>query len=125
MMALAATGREQAAQRMLDGMRAFGAGEGTVARIVSRVALPVCEAALAHRRGEHARAVGLMRPVLDDMYQLGGSHAQQDVLVQLYLDSAMKAERADEVRAVLARAARAVPLGARVGYAEAARQYMH
>ncbi len=124
MMALAATGREQAAQRMLDGMRAFGAGEGTVARIVSRVALPVCEAALAHRRGEYAGAVGLMRPVLGDMYQLGGSHAQQDVLVQLYLDSAMKAERPDEVRAVLARAARAVPLGARVGYAEAARRYM-
>jgi hypothetical protein len=63
--------------------------------------------------------------VLDDMYQLGGSHAQQDVLVQLYLDSAMKAERADEVRAVLARAARAAPLSARVGYAEAARQYIH
>jgi tetratricopeptide (TPR) repeat protein len=124
MMALAATGREQAAQRMLDGMRAFGAGEGTVARIVSRVALPVCEAALAHRRGEYAGAVGLMRPVLGDMYQLGGSHAQQDVLVQLYLDSAMKAERPDEVRAVLARAARAAPLGARVGYAEAARRYM-
>ena len=30
MMALAATGRDAAARRMLEGMRAFGAGEGTV-----------------------------------------------------------------------------------------------
>ena len=125
MMALAAAGREQSAQRMLGGMRAFATGEGTVARIVSRVALPVCEAVLAHRRGEHAQAVGRMRLVLDDMHQLGGSHAQQDVLLQLYFDSAVKAGRGEDVRAVLARAARDAPLSGRVGYAEAARQYMH
>ena len=90
MMALAATGRDDAARRMLDAMRAFAAGEGTVARIVGRIALPVCEAVLAHRRGEHARAVDLMRPVLGEMHRLGGSHAQQDVLMQLFLDSAVK-----------------------------------
>ena len=55
MMALAATGREASARRMLDAMRAFGSGDGTVARIVRGVALPVCEAVLAHSRGEHAR----------------------------------------------------------------------
>src|ERR1041385_8068088 len=104
MMALAAAGRDDAARRMLDGMRAFGSGEGTVHRIVGGVALPVCEATLAHRRGEHARVVALMRPVLDDMHQLGGSHAQQDVLMQLFLDSAVKADCADDVRLILRRA---------------------
>ena len=49
--------RDAAAQRMLDAMRAFGAGEGTVRAIVGQVALPICEAVLAHRRGDHARAV--------------------------------------------------------------------
>ena len=78
---------------------------GPCTRIVRDVALPVCEAVLAHRRGEHARAVDLMRPVLADMHQLGGSHAQQDVLMQLFLDSAVKADCADDV-AILAQASR-------------------
>ena len=120
MMALAATGREAAARRMLDGMRDFGSTEGTVNRIVGRIALPVCEAALAHRRGEYLRTVDLMRPVLDDMHQLGGSHAQQDVLMQLFLDAAIKAERADDVRLILRRAERGdADVAARAGYANA------
>jgi tetratricopeptide (TPR) repeat protein len=126
MMALAATGREAAAGRMLEGMAAFAAGEGTVQRIVGAVALPICQATLAHRRGEHGRAVGLMRPVLDDMHRLGGSHAQQDVLMQLFLESAVKADCTDEVRLILKRAGRNHgDLTARVGYAPAARQFVH
>jgi tetratricopeptide (TPR) repeat protein len=126
MMALAATGRDEAARRMLDGMRAFGAGEGTVMRIVGRVALPVCEAVLAHRRGEYARTLDLLRPVLDDMHQLGGSHAQQDVLMQLFLDSAVKADCADDVRLILRRAGRSDGnIKDRVGYAQAATQFAH
>jgi len=121
MMALAASGRDAAAQRMLDGMRAFGTGEGAVAKIVGQVAVPVCQAALAHRKGDHKRAVDLMRPVLGEMYRLGGSHAQQDVLMQLFLDSAVKADCADDARFILEKAARGGDLSKRVGYAGAAR----
>lgn len=125
MMALAAAGREDAARRMLDAISA-GEGQGTVAHIVSRVALPVCEAVLAHRRGEHARAVGLMRPVLGDMYKLGGSHAQQDVLMQLFLDCAVRADCADDVSLILTRAGRpGADLKSRIGYAQAALQFEH
>ena len=125
MMALAATGREAAARRLLAAMREFGAGAGTVARIVGSVAVPVCEAVLAHRQGDCARAVELMRPVLDPMRALGGSHAQQDVLEQLFLDAALKAERADDVRLALARARRRykTPLEQRIGYEDAARRF--
>jgi hypothetical protein len=84
MMALAATRRDEAAQRMLAAMRAAGHGTGAVARVIGSIAVPVCEAVLAHRRGEYIRAVELMKPVLDEMYRLGGSHAQQDVLEQLF-----------------------------------------
>lgn len=45
----------------------------------------------------------LMRPILGEMYRLGGSHAQQDVLERLFLDSAVKANRSDDVRLMLAR----------------------
>ena len=126
MMALAAAGRDDAAQRMLGAMRDAGRGEGTVTRIVGGVALPVSEAVLAHRRGEHARALDLMRPVLGDMYQLGGSHAQQDVLLQLFLDSAVKADCADDVRLILRRAGRSDgDFAQRVGYAQVAAQFAH
>jgi tetratricopeptide (TPR) repeat protein len=125
MMALAATGRDEAAARMLDAMRASGQTGTTVGAIVGDVAVPVCEAVLAHRRGEAARAVELMRPVLDDMYRLGGSHAQQDVLEQLFLDAAVKAGSADDVRLLLARVKRyPVPPHGRVGYADAAKIYL-
>jgi tetratricopeptide (TPR) repeat protein len=126
MMALAASGRDTAALRMIEGMRAFGREEGTVRRIVRNVALPICEAVLAHRRGEHARALATMRPVLGEMYQLGGSHAQQDVLMQLFLDSAVKADCADDVRLILDHARRAgFELNERLGYAPAVRQFVH
>ena len=64
-----------------------------------------------------------MRPVLDDMHRLGGSHAQQDVLNQLFLDSAVKAGRAEDIRLILARVAdqHGAPQTQRVGYADAAR----
>ena len=127
MMALAATGREEAAARMLEAMRAFAAGREPAAAIVGDIAVPICAAVLAHRRGEPARAVALMRPVLDAMYRLGGSHAQQDVLEQLFLDAALKADRADDVRLLLARVAarHPVPPERRAGYADAAKLYLH
>ncbi|MBV8752678.1 MAG: tetratricopeptide repeat protein [Hyphomicrobiales bacterium] len=126
MMALAATGREDTARRMLDGMHAFAGNGTTTGRIVGDIAVPICQAVLAHRRGEAARAVSLIRPVLDDMHRLGASHAQQDVLEQLFLDAAMKADSADDVRRLLARVARhPVPPHGRVGYAEAAKIYLH
>jgi len=121
MMALAACGRYAAGNRMLQAMRVFGDGEDTLAPIVRDVALPICEAVLAHRTGNAGRAVDLMRPVLETMHRLGGSHAQQDVLLQLYLDAALKAKRVDDLRRALVRAARdkPLPLAERVGYAAA------
>jgi hypothetical protein len=94
-------------------------------RVVRDVALPVSWAVLAHGRGEYARALDLMRPVLGDMYRLGGSHAQQDVLMQLFLDAAVKADCADDVRLILRRTGRTDgDLRERVGYAEAT-QFAH
>ena len=124
MMALAACGREAAAARMLDALRSFGDRQETLAPIVREVALPICEAVFAHRRGDYARSVDLMRPVLGTMFQLGGSHAQQDVLEQLFLDAALKANQVADAQQLLARVAgaKSVPLVQRVAYAAAAAQ---
>lgn len=127
MMALAATGRFQAAARMLDAMREAARGPGTVAPILRESAIPVCEAVLAHARGDHADAVAAMRPALGVMHRMGGSHAQQDVLEQLFLDAAIKAGAEEDARMLLERVAGRHPVAPerRVGYAQAARSVRH
>jgi len=122
MMALAATGRYATAGRMLEGMRSFAQNPGITASLGACYALPICEAVLAHGRGEFARAVETMRPALGDMCQLSGSHAQQDVLEQLYLDAAMRAEVHDDARSLLEHVAgrHKVPPERRIEYANAA-----
>lgn len=88
MMALAATGRAAAAHAMLANLR------GSDSAVMREVAAPVCEALLAHRRGQHGLVIALMAPVLGRLRELGGSHAQRDVLVQIFSDSNRRAQRA-------------------------------
>ncbi len=119
MMALAATERNDAGRRMLDGMRDYAASEdGINGRLVGTLALPVSEAVLAHGQHRYAAAVAVMRPVIGEMYQLGGSHAQQDVLEQVFLDSALKAGLENDVQLMLERVSgrHPVPPDRRVGY---------
>jgi hypothetical protein len=126
MMALAAAGRREAAARMLEAMRGYANGGGTVAALVRGCAIPVAEAVLAHGEGRYADAVEVMRPALGGMYRLGGSHAQQDVLEQLFLDAALRAGLEDDVRMVLERVAgqRPLPPERWAGWREAAQHYL-
>ena len=122
LMALTATGRTAAAQRMIEAMRAFAKGRGTVPPIVRDYVLPIAEAQLAHAAGRHAEAVALMRPAIGGMYRLGGSHTQQDVLEQLFVDAALKAGSTADIRLALERVAgrRAIPPERFIGWREAA-----
>jgi tetratricopeptide (TPR) repeat protein len=110
MMALAATRRFDAAERMLDGMRTFGQGAATAATVVRDHALPISEAILARAKGDIGRALTAMRPALDGMELLGGSHAQQDVLQQLFLDCAQKAGSASDAQRVIEHVRRIYPI---------------
>jgi hypothetical protein len=122
MMALTATGRTEAAGRMLEAVRAFGGGSGTIAPIVRDYALPVCEALVAHRAGRSAEAVALMRPALGGMHRLGGSHAQQDVLEQIFVDAALKADAGADLHLIVERVTgrRAIPPARMIGWRAAA-----
>jgi hypothetical protein len=62
-----------------------------------------------------------MRPALAGMNRLGGSHAQQDVLEQLFLDCAVRARRTGDIDALVARVSSRfpVPPDRRQGYAGA------
>jgi tetratricopeptide (TPR) repeat protein len=121
MMALAATGRDSAAKAMLAAMQDFAASSQPIARLVRDIALPVTAAVFANGQGRHNEALTLMRPVVGAMYRMGGSHAQQDVLEQVFLDSALKAASAGDVQMMLERVAgrHPIPPTRRRGYAMA------
>ena len=122
LMALTATRRTAVAERMIEAMRAFAKGAGTVPPIVRDYVLPIAEAQLAHAAGRHAEAVALMRPAVGGMYRLGGSHTQQDVLEQLFVDAALKAGSTMDIRLALERVAgrRAISPERFVGWRDAA-----
>ena len=124
MMALTGAGRLNKAQSMLEAMRVVAVqNSGTVPPLVRNYALPICEALLANAKGEPAQAVALMAPTIGGMYQLGGSHAQQDVLEQVFLDAALKAKDAEAACLLLERVAGRHPVSPerRVGYREEAK----
>ncbi len=86
--------------------------------LVRAYALPIAEAILARAKGDPGRACDLMRPALAGMSRLGGSHAQQDVLEQFFLDCAVEARRKDDVARLIERVRRRFPVAPekRMGY---------
>jgi hypothetical protein len=123
MMAIAAARRFETGGRMLEAMRGYATTAGTInARLVADYALPVSEAVMLRARGDPAAAVRVMRPAIGGMYRLGGSHAQQDVFEQLFLDCAAAAGSNDDVALILSRVAgrHPVPPERRMGYKHAA-----
>ena len=109
-MALAADGRFAAAERLIEGV---GAMEGaTLGPVATGLALPVCRAAVHHRRGEWADTVRLMMPVRGDLWRLGASHAQRDVLWQMLVDAARKAGNDEAVAALMVELTASRPVAA-------------
>ncbi len=121
-MALTASGRTEAAERMIAGMREFGQGHGTMAPIVRDYAVPISEALVALKAGRATEAVALMRPALGGMYRLGGSHAQQDVLEQIFAEAALQSDSAEDLRLIVERVSgrRQLPPQRSIGWRKAA-----
>lgn len=99
---LAADGREAAAGRMLKALHKIKPkADVTESEIIAIIGLPICEALMAYKQGDHARVVDLMLPIRYDIPKLGGSHVQRDVFVQTLLQSAVKSGRYNLARALL------------------------
>ena len=64
-----------------------------------------------------------MRPALGGMHRLGGSHAQQDVLEQIFADAALKSNATADLHLVAERIAgrRFIPLERMAGWREVAK----
>jgi len=96
MMALTEAGRLDAAERLLAAMRAITPRGGHTAMAVARGALPVCEALLHRATDAPEAAFAALRPAMPHLGLMGGSHAQHDVLGQLFLDVTRRVGAATE-----------------------------
>ncbi|HEU0157041.1 MAG TPA: tetratricopeptide repeat protein, partial [Stellaceae bacterium] len=59
------------------------------------VAIPIVEGLVAFHRGAWAEAVELLLPVRIDLWQIGGSHAQRDVVNWTLTEAAIRAGQRD------------------------------
>ncbi|HVH77072.1 MAG TPA: tetratricopeptide repeat protein [Stellaceae bacterium] len=103
-MALAAAGKDEAVERMLQSLENFAAtspeSEAAVAR---EPGLALARAAVAHRRGDWAGALEGLLPVRERVCRIGGSHAQRDLFEEMLIDAALRGGRASEAKALLDR----------------------
>ncbi len=114
-------------RRMVEAMREFAKGPAPSRPSCATTRCRSARRCSPTRRTTTPRAVALMRPAIGGMYRMGGSHAQQDVLEQLFVDAAVKAGAQEDARLLLERVAgrHPVPPERRAGYAQAALAVAH
>jgi tetratricopeptide (TPR) repeat protein len=94
-MAELGSGEASAVERRLAAMRETAAGGSEAAGLYRDVGIPVVEGLAAFRRGDWAEAVELLLPVRFDLWQIGGSHAQRDVVDWTLTEAAVRAGQRD------------------------------
>ena len=88
-------GREALVDRRLATMRETAASNLEAAGLYRTVGIPVVEALAAFHRGAYAEAVELLLPVRVDLWQIGGSHAQRDVVDWTLTEASLRAGQRD------------------------------
>ncbi|HTV90826.1 MAG TPA: tetratricopeptide repeat protein [Stellaceae bacterium] len=89
------SGQEALVERRLAAMRATAASGTEAAGLYRRVALPIVEGLSAFHRGAWGEALESLLPAHADLWQIGGSHAQRDVVVWTTTEAAIRAGRRD------------------------------
>ncbi len=93
---LAAAGRFDDADELIDAMHAFVAEDrGSLGPRYALSAIPAAEAAVAHRKADYQRVIDVLMPARRNLWQMGGSHAQRDLFFQLLADAAHRLGRVD------------------------------
>src|SRR5437870_2010843 len=89
------SGEEALVERRLKAMRETAASGVEAAALYRTVGIPVVESLAAFRRGAYAEAIELLLPVRFDLWQIGGSHAQRDVVDWTLTEAAVRAGQRD------------------------------
>ena len=89
------SGHEALAERRLKWMRKTAASGVEAAGLYRTVGISVVEGLAAFHRGVYAEAVEALLPVRVDLWQIGGSHAQRDVVDWTLTEAALRAGQRD------------------------------
>jgi hypothetical protein len=84
-------GREALVERRLAAMRQTASNGTEAAGLYRTVGIPIVEGLAAFHRGAYAEAVELLLPVRFDLWQIGGSYAQRDVVDWTLTEAAIRA----------------------------------
>jgi tetratricopeptide (TPR) repeat protein len=106
-------GREALVERRLAAMRKTAANGVEAAGLYRTVGIPIVEGLAAFHRGAYAEAVEVLLPVRFDLWQIGGSYAQRDVVDWTLTEAAIRAGQRDVAQSLayerLASRPRSVP----------------
>jgi hypothetical protein len=83
-------GREVRVERRLAAMRETAAGGAEAAGLYRTVGIPIVEGLEAFHRCAYSDAVERLWPVRVDLWQIGGSHAQRDVVDWTLAEAAVR-----------------------------------
>jgi tetratricopeptide (TPR) repeat protein len=89
------SGQEALAERRLTAMRETAASDAEAAGLYRTVGIPIVEALSAFHRGAYEAAVALLLRTRVDLWQIGGSHAQRDVIDWTLTEAAVRAGQRD------------------------------
>jgi tetratricopeptide (TPR) repeat protein len=89
------SGQDALVERRLAAMRETASNGVEAAALYRTVGMPIVEGLTAFHRGDYADAVELLLPVRFDLWQIGGSHAQRDVVNWTLTEAAVRAGRRD------------------------------
>ena len=103
LMALTAAGRPEEAARLVASLSHYAAESSeTEATMAREPGLALARAVLACRCGDHRSAVRELAAVRDQIWRIGGSHAQRDLFEEMLIDSALRVEATEDARTLLA-----------------------
>ena len=88
-------GREALVERRLAAMRRTAANGVEAAGLYRTVGIPIVQGLAAFHRGAYAEAVEVLLPVRFDLWQIGGSYAQRDVVDWTLTEAAVRAGQRD------------------------------
>lgn len=115
--------REAEVERRLEAMRETAHGDREAAGLYRLVGVPVVEGLLAFRRGDYRRTVELLLQTRFELWRIGGSHAQRDVVDWTLIEAAIRGGQRDVAVSLaherLGRRPRSVPNGRFLRGAEA------
>ena len=103
LLALAAAGRaDDGAALRRKPVALCGAADGeSEAAVAGDPGLALARAILARQRGDHAAASRELAAVRDNIWRIGGSHAQRDLFEEMLIDSALRAGEFGEAQKLL------------------------